>query len=298
MSQFIVDPTSLRELDATLSTLRDRLTTMHVSVYADEGTLGYRSLEGELEQFCGRWHWAVSQIGDQIGDLGQRLLAAADAYQRIDDHTMPGATGGGSGGSSTGGTPAPARGSGTGSGTTEIPPTGGSHGGRGSGTTTIGGPRHATPVATGSTITVHSPLLTSDEEVFVARLAMLTGLNPRVIGAWALAEESSGYAEERQAAGNDDWLNIGYFDSGTGAIASNSAFDNPVTAADRTAQFLDGTWGGASSSIRSILSTTGESPDAQMGAIADSDWATSHYDGGKELQGTYDELAGMTVDEG
>ncbi len=122
----------------------------------------------------------------------------------------------------------------------------------GSGRTVIGGgsDHHSGNGARHSsghgTITVDSPLLTHGQEEFVGRLAMLTGLNPRVVGAWTLAEESSGAAEGREAEGNNNWLNIGYFDSGPGAIAFNRAFDNPDSGAERTADFLEGKWGGAS----------------------------------------------------
>ncbi len=145
-------------------------------------------------------------------------------------------------------------------------------------------------------ITVSSSLLTSGQETFAAHLAQLTGLSPRVLAAWELAEESGGPAQARQAASNFNWLNIGYFDSGAGQMAFNKAFSDPVTAAEQTARFLKGDWGGASSSIRAILSTVGKSPEEQMSAIANSDWASSHYYGGSSLRGTFSELADMKVE--
>ena len=145
-------------------------------------------------------------------------------------------------------------------------------------------------------ITVSSSLLTSGQETFAGHLAQLTGLSPRVIAAWELAEESGGPAQARQAASNFNWLNIGYFDSGAGQMAFNHAFSDPVTAAEQTAKFLKGDWGGASSSIRAILSTVGQGPEQQMSAIANSDWASSHYYGGSSLRGTFSELADMKVE--
>jgi hypothetical protein len=147
----------------------------------------------------------------------------------------------------------------------------------------------------GGVISVSSSLLTGGQETFAAHLAQLTGLDPRVVAAWELAEESGGAAQGRQAASNFDWLNIGYFDSGTGQIAFDKAFGDPITAAEQTAKFLKGTWGGASSSIRAILSSVGHSPEQQMMAIANSDWASSHYGGGANLRGTYDELGDLKV---
>ena len=147
----------------------------------------------------------------------------------------------------------------------------------------------------GSLISVSSSLLTSGQETFAAHLAQLTGLDPRVVAAWELAEESGGPAQGREAASNFNWLNIGYFDSGTGQIAFDKAFGDPVSAAEQTARFLKGTWGGASSSIRAILSTVGQSSEQQIMAIANSDWASSHYGGGANLRGTYDELSNLKV---
>ena len=148
----------------------------------------------------------------------------------------------------------------------------------------------------GGSISVSSSLLTNGQATFAGHLASLTGLSPRVIAAWELAEESGGPAQARQAASNFNWLNIGYFDSGPGQMAFNKAFSDPVTAAEQTARFLKGDWGGASASIRAILSSVSQGPQQQMSAIANSDWASSHYFGGSSLRGTFDELADMKVE--
>ena len=147
----------------------------------------------------------------------------------------------------------------------------------------------------GGSISVSSSILTSGQEKFAGRLAELTGLDPRVISAWELAEESGGAAQAREGAGNFNWLNIGYFDSGAGKIASDKAFSDPITAAEQTADFLKGKWGGASPGIRAILSTVGRDPQEQMIAIANSGWASSHYGGGANLRATYDELGGLRI---
>ena len=154
------------------------------------------------------------------------------------------------------------------------------------------------PEPSGGAISVSSHLLTSGQEKFAGRLAQLTGLDPRVVSAWELAEESGGAAQGREAAGNFNWLNIGYFDSGPGAIAFDKAFADPVTAADQTANFLKGSWGGASPGIRAILDTVGKSPDEQMMAIANSGWASSHYDNGQNLIGTYNEMSDIQITRG
>ena len=149
----------------------------------------------------------------------------------------------------------------------------------------------------GSPITVSSSLLTAGQQKFAGRLAELTGLDPRVVAAWELAEESGSAAQGREAASNFNWLNIGYFDSGAGRIAFDKTFSDPISAAEQSAKFLKGEWGGASPSIRAILNSVGHSPDQQIAAIANSDWASSHYGGGANLHGTYDELSDIHIEK-
>ena len=155
----------------------------------------------------------------------------------------------------------------------------------------------AAAAPTGGSISVSSSLLTPGQAKFAGRLAELTGLDPHVVAAWELAEESGSAAQGREAASNFNWLNIGYFDSGAGKIAFDKTFGDPISAAEQTAKFLKGEWGGASSSIRAILSTVGHSPDEQMSAIANSDWASSHYGGGANLHGTYNELGDIHIEK-
>jgi hypothetical protein len=124
-------------------------------------------------------------------------------------------------------------------------------------------------------------MLTSGQQQFAARLAANTGLNPSVISAWLLAEESGGAAQSREAAGNNDWLNIGYTDSGTYG-SSDSIWSNPITAADATAGWLKGQntipgYGRASAGVQAILNTAGQSPQAQVAALQQSGWASSGY---------------------
>jgi len=136
-------------------------------------------------------------------------------------------------------------------------------------------------------------MLTSDQQQFAARLAQDTGLNPGVVSAWLLAEESGEAAQGRQAASNNDWLNIGYTDSGTFG-SGDSVWSNPTTAADATAGWLKGQdtipgYGTASSGVQAILSTAGSSPQAQISAIQGSGWASSGY---PDLPSLYQQVAG------
>jgi hypothetical protein len=126
-----------------------------------------------------------------------------------------------------------------------------------------------------------SSLLTSDQRTFASTLAAKTGLNPGVVSAWLLAEESGGAAQSRQAEGNNDWLNIGYTGSGTYG-ASDSVWSDPTSAADATAEWLQGKdsipgYGTASSGVQAILNNVGQSPATQIQALQDSGWAGSGY---------------------
>jgi hypothetical protein len=124
-------------------------------------------------------------------------------------------------------------------------------------------------------------MLTSDQQAFGARLAADTGLNSQVIAAWMLAEESDGAAKSRQAANNNDWLNIGYTDNGTFG-SSDSIWSDPVRAADATAGWIKGQdtipgYGRAAPGIQAILKTVGQPASAQIAALQSSGWAGSGY---------------------
>ncbi len=123
--------------------------------------------------------------------------------------------------------------------------------------------------------------LTTGQQQFASTLSAQTGLSPSVVSAWLLAEESGSAAQSRQAEGNNDWLNIGYTDSGTYG-ATDSVWSDPATAATATAQWLQGQdsipgYGTASSGVQSILASVGQTPQAQVQAIQDSGWSSSGY---------------------
>ncbi len=154
--------------------------------------------------------------------------------------------------------------------------------------------------AMGSTATGSAPLpasagtmLTSAQQQFASRLASDTGLDPGVVSAWVLAEESGSAAVGRQSAGNNDWLNIGYTDGGTYG-STDTVWSDPVTAADATAGWLKGQntipgYGTASSGIQAILSTAGQAPATQIAALQTSGWASSGY---PSLPSLYQQVAG------
>ncbi len=126
-----------------------------------------------------------------------------------------------------------------------------------------------------------SAQLTSAQQTFASRLAADTGLDPGVVSAWLLAEESGSAAQSRESAGNNDWLNIGYTDGGTYG-STDSVWSDPTTAADATAGWLQGQntipgYGTASTGIQAILSTVGQPAAAQIAALQNSGWASSGY---------------------
>ena len=136
-------------------------------------------------------------------------------------------------------------------------------------------------------------MLTSDQQQFASRLAADTGLDPSVVSAWLLAEESGGAAQSRQSQNNNDWLNIGYTDSATYG-SSDSIWSNPVTAADATAGWLKGQntipgYGTASSGIQGIVATAGQPAATQISALQNSGWASSGY---PDLPSLYQQVAG------
>ncbi|HEY1520550.1 MAG TPA: hypothetical protein VGF91_29260 [Solirubrobacteraceae bacterium] len=136
-------------------------------------------------------------------------------------------------------------------------------------------------------------MLTSNQQQFASRLAADTGMDPGVVSAWLLAEESGGAAQSRQSQGNNDWLNIGYTDSATYG-SSDSIWSDPTTAADATAGWLKGQntipgYGTASSGIQGILSTAGQPAATQISALQNSGWASSGY---PSLPSLYQQVAG------
>ncbi len=136
-------------------------------------------------------------------------------------------------------------------------------------------------------------MLTSNQQQFASRLAADTGLDPGVISAWLLAEESGGAAQSRDSQNNNDWLNIGYTDSATYG-SSDSIWSNPTTAADATGGWLKGQntipgYGTASSGIQAILGTAGQPAATQISALQNSGWASSGY---PSLPSLYQQVAG------
>lgn len=147
------------------------------------------------------------------------------------------------------------------------------------------------------------PSLTRGQQTFASTLSRETGLNPRVVGAWALAEQSGGAAQGYEQRGYHNWLNIANTDSGPAHGSASAVWRNPVTAARATSEWLRGAgpiareYGKPAPGIMQIL-RAGADPMAQIQAIARSGWASNGYEGGSSLRQLYGELAGLKLPTG
>ena len=159
-------------------------------------------------------------------------------------------------------------------------------------------PAYQTPPASGGSAvgsgSGSAGQLNANQSAFAAELVKQTGLDGRVVAAWLLAEEPKSAAKAPNGANN--WLNIG--DTGSGNFGgANSAWSDPVTAADLTAAWLKGQsmpgFGKASAGILRILSSAGQSPQAQIHALQTSGWAGSGY---TSLPSIYNSIDKSTVD--
>lgn len=124
-------------------------------------------------------------------------------------------------------------------------------------------------------------MMTPGQRTFATQLAAQTGLDPQVVAAWMLAEESGGAAASREAQGNHNWLNIGWTDSGRYGT-DGAIWSDPALAASATAAWLRGEdaiagYGRASAGVQSILTSAGQPPDAQLAALQRSGWAAGGY---------------------
>lgn len=138
--------------------------------------------------------------------------------------------------------------------------------------------------------------LTPGQQKFGKTLAKKTGLSPRVVGAWMLAEDSGAAAQGYEDRSYHNWLNIGPF-------AEDPRFNAPKTAAKATAAFIKGKdsapLGGGGGNIPSTIPpAAGKSDAAQMRAIENSDWSATGYGAGGTLDGTYAQVGSRPTKPG
>lgn len=131
--------------------------------------------------------------------------------------------------------------------------------------------------------------LTGGQAKFASVFSRETGLNPQVVGAWLLAEQSGSAARGYESRGYNNWLNIANTDSGPKGGANSNVWKNPETAGKASAEWMRGQgqiareYGKPASSITAILGSHGEVPHRQIQAIANSGWASSGYEHGNTL---------------
>lgn len=129
--------------------------------------------------------------------------------------------------------------------------------------------------------------LTRSQAIFRDAVARRTGLHPAVVGAWVNAEmggKTSSAAQAREKARNYNWLNIAYYDKGPGKITKDKTWKDPHSAADATADFLQGKRFGPSEGIKRIVKMAKQPPEKQIQAIVKSGWATDPYNNGDNLR--------------
>ncbi len=114
--------------------------------------------------------------------------------------------------------------------------------------------------------------LNPDQQAFARSLSKEAGLSLPFAAAAVLREGGN------LTPGDNNWLNIGAFDSGfDGGIMGDPRFSDPVEAGRLTAEFLKGNEFGASSGIQNIYAVAqAGGSDQEVGqAWADSGWASS-----------------------
>lgn len=139
------------------------------------------------------------------------------------------------------------------------------------------------------------PNLPPNEARFVAGVAAQTGLDPRVVAAWVIAEE--GYRNVPVGHNDHNFLNIGNTDT---KWYGSSVWATSDSAISHTAAWIKGTYsvpgfGRAAPGIRRIVQTAGQPADKQIAAIANSGWASSGYNGGADLRRIYNDLRGIKL---
>jgi hypothetical protein len=141
--------------------------------------------------------------------------------------------------------------------------------------------------------------LSANQQAFAGELQKDTGLNLYVLEAWLRNEESA--ISSNGALGANNFLNIGITGSSPSQWYGNNdpIWNSPLTAADATAQWLEGKpsvagYGTASAGIQAIAGTAKQSASAQINAIQTSGWAGGHAGVVTEtaIPSLYSELAG------
>lgn len=108
-----------------------------------------------------------------------------------------------------------------------------------------------------------------DQRIFGEAFAQRSGLSYRVVEAWLLHEQGPG---SPSAPGSNNWLNIGYEDSGPNTEYWRIGHMESVKAGVESANWL-----ARQSNFAGIIASRGRGDAAEAQAIIDSPWASSHY---------------------
>lgn len=114
-------------------------------------------------------------------------------------------------------------------------------------------------------VTLKGPL-TSGQKAFGKELSRLTGLSPKTVGGWMLAEDNGSAAAGKEVSGDQNWLNIG---------PGYNLGSDPRKAAAYTANLIN-----TSHFYSGIRASVGKSVGAQVAAIQASPWDGAHYPNG------------------
>lgn len=114
-------------------------------------------------------------------------------------------------------------------------------------------------------VSIQGPL-TPSQKTFGKELVKLTGLSPKTVGGWLLAEESGSAAASKESSGDANWLNIG---------PGYNLGNNPQKAAAYTANLIN-----TSQYYGGIRAAAGKGVGAEVAAIRQSPWDAGHYANG------------------
>lgn len=86
--RFTVDPSELRALGRSMVVLSGRLAEARGVAQSSRDAFGDDRLAQAVGDFVERWRWQSDRIGERLSEASDRLRAAADNYQQVEDTTL------------------------------------------------------------------------------------------------------------------------------------------------------------------------------------------------------------------
>lgn len=86
--RFTVDPSQLRALRRSMVVLSGRLAEARGVAHSSEDAFGDERLAQAVHDFVEKWRWQSDRIGERLSAANDRLRAAADNYQQVEDATL------------------------------------------------------------------------------------------------------------------------------------------------------------------------------------------------------------------